>query len=92
MANTTKPVEWYGEGNPLIIYWEQFVPPFQIDFLQDVTADILYVVYGLTILWIPGLIPITAIQTALTGILFYYALIDILGVLNSTEKDPIKMQ
>ena len=32
------------------------------------------------------------IQIAITGIVFYYALIDILGVLNSTEKDPIKMQ
>ena len=91
-TNTTKPIEWYGEGNPLIIYWETFVPPFQIDFLQDFTADILYVVYGLTLLWIPGLIPIVAIQTALTGIIFLYALIYLLGVLNNKETDPMSRE
>ena len=49
-------------------------------------------VYGLTLLWIPGLIPIVAIQTALTGIIFVYALIDLLGVLNNKEMDPISRE
>ena len=54
--------------------------------MQDITADILYVVYGLTLLWIPGLIPIVVIQTVLTGIVSLYAVIYLLGVINNKEK------
>ena len=48
--------------------------------------------YGLTLLWIPGLIQIVAIQTALTGIIFVYGLIDLLGVLNNKETDPMSRE
>ena len=56
--------------------------------MQDITADILYVVYGLTLLWIPGLIPIVVIQTVLTGLVSLYAVIYLLGVINNKETDP----